>query len=129
MIYQLLDGCVKQQRASGHDEAFSTQTIDFVTSEEIPIEFHGQTLDQTCKAEISPHYHSPSFAHGQSADANDRSPFECILHDAEFVRRCAHSENGLAAADATLEEDADPFHDDWPYWDQASSTHHRRGMV
>ncbi len=117
MFQQLLDGCLQRQQASNHDESFAVRTDDSVSEEKIRVEPNCQIFDHG--AEVSFHDHTTP-ADVFSTDSNEHPPFVSILQDPLFLQRCTHSEEGRAAAAAAARE-ADPFHDDWPYWDQTST--------
>ena len=117
-LQQLLDGCVQRQQASSHDTSFAAHTNDSLTEETMPAQYIASTSDQAYNAEMSLPY-CPSPADGFSAGAYSQSSFVSVLQDTVFLLPCAHSEEDHAAAAAARE--ADPFHDDWPYWDQAGT--------
>jgi hypothetical protein len=121
MFPQLLDGCVQRQQASNHDESFAVHTDDSVSEEKIPVGLNSRTFDQRHGAEFSFH-DCPASADDFSADG---SGFVSVLQDTVFLQQCVPSEEFFATADVapppTAAHEADPFHDDWPYWNQTST--------
>jgi hypothetical protein len=108
MFPQLLFGCVQRQQDSSH-ESFAVCIDDCSTEEEIPVGLNRRPLGRAEVSSVS------CSADGSGAVVYDQASIGFILQDTMFLQQCTPSDEGHATA-ATAHE-ADPFHDDWPYWD------------
>jgi hypothetical protein len=133
LIQQLLDGCVqRKQQASSHDKSLAGHNDDSVSEEKIPVGSNSRGLDQTHGSDFS-FLRCPASADGSRTDAIDEISVDAILQDSVFLQRCIHNEKGHVAAiiapPPTAVHEADPFHDDWPYWNQSSTPSEMRHGV